>query len=169
MIVVIFALISVVGFMAYDFQGIGKFTASFLPWDLSANTYAVIIMAITAVYVITGGMLSVVLTDVAQFVIMAICSLIIAGIAMAKVAPEQIAAIVPAGWSNPFFGWSLDLAWQAPLDVLKDERGRGRLLDLRPLLHRHALQGHPRLDRRPRARTTTCSASWPRRRRARRR
>ena len=119
-IVVIFALVSVVGFIAYDFQGMGKFTASFLPWDLSANTYGVIIMAITAVYVLTGGMLSVVLTDVAQFVIMAVCSLIIAAIAMAKVAPEQLAAIVPAGWSNPFFGWRLDLAWQPPLDVLKD-------------------------------------------------
>ena len=35
MIVVIFALVSVVGFIAYDFQGMGKFTASFLPWDLS--------------------------------------------------------------------------------------------------------------------------------------
>ena len=119
MIVVLFALVSVIGFIAYDFQGMGKFTASFLPWDLSANTYGVIIMAITAVYVLMGGMLSVVITDVAQFVIMAICSLIIAAIAMAQVSPEQLAAVVPAGWSNPFFGWHLDLAWQAPLDVLK--------------------------------------------------
>jgi SSS family solute:Na+ symporter len=119
MIVVIFALVSVVGFIAYDFQGMGKFTASFLPWDLSPNTYGVIIMAITAVYVLMGGMISVVLTDVAQFVIMAICSLVIAFIAMYKVAPEAIAAVVPAGWGNPFFGWTLGLDWQPPLEVLK--------------------------------------------------
>ena len=63
---VVFALVSVVGFIAYDFQGMGKFTASFLPWNLSANTYGVLIMAVTAVYVRLGGMISVVLTDVAQ-------------------------------------------------------------------------------------------------------
>jgi SSS family solute:Na+ symporter len=119
MIVVIFALVSVVGFIAYDFQGMGKFTASFLPWDLSPNTYGVIIMGITAVYVLMGGMISVVLTDVAQFVIMAVCSLVIALIAMYKVTPEAIAAVVPAGWGNPFFGLRLDLDWQPPFEVLK--------------------------------------------------
>ena len=80
--VVFFALVSVVGFIAYDFQGMGKFTASFLPWDLSPNTYGILIMAITAVYVLLGGMISVVLTDLAQFVIMAVCSVAIAVIAM---------------------------------------------------------------------------------------
>jgi Na+/proline symporter len=114
-IVVVFALVSVVGFIAYDFQGMGKFTASFLPWDLSPNTYGILIMAITAVYVLLGGMISVVLTDVAQFVIMAICSLVIAFIAMSQVSPESIAAIVPAGWSDVFFGWKLDLDWSATL------------------------------------------------------
>jgi len=54
-IVVFFALVSVVGFIAYDFQGMGKFTASFLPWDLSPNTYGILIMAITAIYVLLGG------------------------------------------------------------------------------------------------------------------
>ena len=77
-IVVVFALVSVVGFIAYDFQGMGKFTASFLPWDLSPNTYGILIMSITAIYVLLGGMISVVITDVAQFAIMALCSLCIA-------------------------------------------------------------------------------------------
>jgi len=117
-VVVIFALVSVVGFIAYDFQGMGKFTASFLPWDLSPNTYGILIMAITAVYVLLGGMISVVLTDVAQFVIMAVCSLVIAFIAMSQVSPEQIAAIVPAGWGDVFFGWTLDLDWSASIPAI---------------------------------------------------
>jgi Na+/proline symporter len=117
-IVVVFALVSVVGFIAYDFQGMGKFTASFLPWDISPNTYGILIMAITAVYVLLGGMISVVLTDVAQFVIMAICSLVIAVIAMAQVSPEQIAAAVPPGWSDVFFGWKLDLDWSATIPAI---------------------------------------------------
>lgn len=109
--VVAFALVSVVGFIAYDFQGMGKFTAAFLPWDLSPNTYGVLIMAITAVYALAGGMISVVLTDLAQFVIMAVCSVAIAVVAMAQVSPEQIAAAVPAGWGDVFFGWRLGLDW----------------------------------------------------------
>ncbi|OFV82273.1 MAG: sodium:solute symporter [Acidobacteria bacterium RBG_13_68_16] len=117
-IVVIFALVSVVGFIAYDFQGMGKFTASFLPWNLSPNTYGILIMTVTAIYVLLGGMISVVITDVAQFVIMAICSLVIAGIAMAQVSPEQIAAVVPAGWSDVFFGWRLDLDWSATIPAI---------------------------------------------------
>jgi SSS family solute:Na+ symporter len=110
-IVVIFALVSVVGFIAYDFAGMGKFTKTFLPWDLTANQYAILIMGITAIYVLLGGMISVVITDLAQFFIMAICAVIIAAIAMARVAPSEIQALIPAGWGNIFFGWKLDLDW----------------------------------------------------------
>jgi Na+/proline symporter len=120
MIVVVFALVSVIGFIAYAFQGMGRFSAPFLPWDLSANACGVIIMAAGGVSVLMGGMIGVVVTDVVQFVILAVCSLIIAIIAMDQVSPEQLAAVVPAGWSSPFFGWHLDLAWRAPLEVLKD-------------------------------------------------
>jgi len=118
LIVVVFALVSVVGFIAYDFQGMGKFTASFLPWDWSPNTYGIVIMAITAVYVLLGGMISVVLTDVAQFVIMALCSLAIAIIAMRDVTTEQIRAAVPEGWGSIFFGPTLDLDWSQKLPIL---------------------------------------------------
>jgi Na+/proline symporter len=117
-VVVLFALVSVVGFIAYDFQGMGKFTASFLPWKLSAETYGVIIMAITAVYVLMGGMLSVVLTDLAQFIIMAICSLVIAAMAMQRVSTAQLAAAVPQGWFDVFFGWKLNLDWSGILPAL---------------------------------------------------
>jgi SSS family solute:Na+ symporter len=118
-IVVVFALVSVVGFTAYAFQGVGKFTASFLPWGLSPDTYGIIILTITAIYVLLGGMLSVVITDVAQFIIMAFCSLAIAIIAMKDVSAEQIAAVVPEGWDSVFFGWRLDLDWSELLPALE--------------------------------------------------
>ena len=117
--VVLFALVSVVGFIAYDFQGMGKFTKQFLPWDWSPETYGVLIMAVTAVYVLLGGMLSVVFTDLAQFAIMALCSLIIAGIAIDQVSPEQLRAAVPAGWGDVFFGWRLDLDWSPLIPALQ--------------------------------------------------
>jgi Na+/proline symporter len=123
LIIVIFALVSVVGFIAYDFQGMGKFSKTFLPWDFSANTYAVIVMGITAVYVLLGGMISVVITDLAQFVIMALCAVIVAWIAMVKVSGAEVAALVPAGWDNIFFGWKLDLDWSNLIPALERNIG----------------------------------------------
>lgn len=117
-IIVVFALVSVVGFIAYDFQGMGKFSKIFLPWDLSANTYAVLVMGLTAIYVLLGGMISVVITDLAQFVIMAACAVVLAVIAMAKVAPQDIAAIIPAGWGDIFFGWHLQMDWSHSIPAL---------------------------------------------------
>jgi Na+/proline symporter len=68
-------------------------------------------MGITAIYALLGGMISVVITDLAQFFLMLICSLIIAGIAMAQVAPAELQALLPMGWYDIFFGWKLDLDW----------------------------------------------------------
>ena len=118
-IIVVFALVSVIGFIAYDFQGMGKFSKTFLPWDWSANTYAILVMGITAIYVLLGGMISVVITDLAQFVIMAVCAVIIAGIAMSKVTAAEVAALVPAGWESIFFGWKLDLDWSKLIPSLQ--------------------------------------------------
>ncbi len=111
--VVIFALVSVVGFLSYAFQGIGKFASVFFPWDLSPNMYAVILMGITTIYIILGGMYSVVITDLLQFVILAIASLFIGFIAMTKVSPDLLSHVVPDGWGNIFFGWKLNLDWSA--------------------------------------------------------
>lgn len=109
--VVVFALVSVIGFIAYDFAGIGKFAALFLPWDLSPNTYAAILMLVTAIYVVAGGMYSVVVTEILQFIVMTISCLGVAIVAISKTTSAQIAAAVPGGWKNVFFGWNLNLDW----------------------------------------------------------
>ncbi|MNS30070.1 Sodium/glucose cotransporter [compost metagenome] len=120
-IIVIFAVISVIGFIAYFFEGIGKFTTTILPWDLSTDmfgfhlssehAYALILCGITTVYTIKGGMYSVVGTEVVQFVIMTISCVVIGFIAYNSVTPEQINAVIPAGWKDLFFGWHLNLDW----------------------------------------------------------
>jgi SSS family solute:Na+ symporter len=111
LIVVIYALVSVIGFLTYAFKAIGKFATQFLPWHLSANEYALILMGITTFYVIKGGMFSVVITEVIQFFILSIASIAVGIIAMAKVSPETLHKFVPAGWDNIFFGWHLNLNW----------------------------------------------------------
>lgn len=121
LIVVIFAIITVIGFITYGFKGIGKFAEIFFPWNLqtdilglsisNANMYAIIIMFITAIYVIKGGFYSVVFTEVLQFFIMTIACFMVAYIAMTTVSFEQIETAVPSGWKNMFFGWKLNLDW----------------------------------------------------------
>jgi Na+/proline symporter len=113
LIVVIFALVSVVGFLSYAFKGIGKFATDFLPWHLSANEYALILMAITTFYVVKGGMFSVVVTEVMQFCILSVSSIVLGIIAMRRVSPEMLQRVVPAGWDSPWFGWRLDLDWSS--------------------------------------------------------
>ena len=115
MIVVLYAFVSIIGFFTYGFKGIGKFAATFLPWHLSPNEYALILIAITAIYVIKGGMISVVITEVVQFFILAIASFAVGIIAMVKVAPGTLQKMVPEGWDNLFFGWNLNLDWSTLL------------------------------------------------------
>ena len=117
--VVIFALINVIGMIAYAFKGIGKFAQILLPWSLNENTYAMIILTITTLYVVKGGMYSVVLTEVLQFAIMTIASIAVGVIAIHNVSPEMIDAVVPAGWQNLSFGWRLGLNWSGALDMVQ--------------------------------------------------
>ncbi len=118
--VVFFALVNVIGLLAYAFKGIGKFAVVMLPWRFTGatdgiladeNIYAMILLGLTALYAIKGGMVSVVITEVAQFTILTLTALTIGVIAIVKVSPAMIAHSIPAGWMNPFFGWTLDLDW----------------------------------------------------------
>jgi Na+/proline symporter len=136
--VVFFALVNVVGMLAYAFKGIGKFASVMLPWHFTSNTtglftdaniYALIIMGLTSVYAIKGGMVSVVITEVMQFTILTVTSVAIGLIAIWKVSPETIHKVIPAGWLNPFFGWKLNLDWTGILDKVNDAiRGDGNEL-----------------------------------------
>jgi solute:Na+ symporter, SSS family len=111
LVVVIYAFVGIVGFFAYGFKGVGKFAATFLPWRLTPNEYALILIACTAIYVIKGGMISTVITDVVQFSILAIGSFAVGAIAMSRVTPEMLHRATPRGWDQPFFGWHLNLDW----------------------------------------------------------
>jgi Na+/proline symporter len=120
-IIVIFAIVSVLGFMAYFFEGIGKFCTSILPYDLSLSmgpihlrneqSYALLLIGITTLYTLKGGMYSVVVTEVLQFLIMTLSCLVIGYIAYTSVSGEQIAAVTPEGWGQLGFGMELGLDW----------------------------------------------------------
>jgi solute:Na+ symporter, SSS family len=110
--VVIFAIISAIGSLAYAFQGIGKFAQIFLPWQVSSDMYGIIIMSIAAIYTIMGGMFAVLITDVFQYLIMVVVSVFVGYFAIAHTSREAILSAVPAGWESLRFGWtSLNLDW----------------------------------------------------------
>ena len=117
MSVVAFALLNVLGFLAYAFVGIGKFAAVFMPWQLSANPvtnanlWGLLITALTTLYVVKGGMFSVVFTEVLQAVLKTIACIWMGIIAMQRVSPAMLDRAIPAGWRSPWFGRTLDIDW----------------------------------------------------------
>ncbi len=121
-IVAIFAVISSIGFIAYFFEGVGKFMTIILPWNLellmgggvlltSEQSYAIIIIALTTIYTIKGGMFSVVATEVLQYGIMVLAGLLIAGYAFFTISDIEIASVISEEWRNMFFGWELEAHW----------------------------------------------------------
>lgn len=121
-VVVVFALISCLGFLAYGFIGLGKFVEIFLPWEVVsryvpidippkyvAHFYGVVFTVFATLYAVLGGMMSIVWADVLQYTIMTISSIVIGIIAMNALSTHNL--IVPEGWMNPFFGKTLDLDW----------------------------------------------------------
>jgi Na+/proline symporter len=116
--------------MAYFVEGIGKFAAQFLPWDLawsmgsmqlsSDDTYALIIIGITTLYTMKGGFYSVVGTEVMQFFVMTIACIVVGVIAMSSTTGAQIQAAVPDAWDSIWFGWNLELDWSQHFPAVND-------------------------------------------------
>ncbi|UGU17385.1 Na+:solute symporter [Sinomicrobium kalidii] len=131
LIVAVFAVVAAVGFIAYFFEGVGKFMTIILPWDLSctvgntllftsAQGYALIIILLTTIYTIKGGMYSVVATEVLQYLIMVLAGILIAAYAFITISDAQIAALIPAEWKDIFFGNELQGFWEGKLSTFND-------------------------------------------------
>lgn len=121
-IVIAFALISCLGFLAYGFIGLGKFIQVFVPWDYVKeyvpfhiadkyvpHFYGIVFTLFAMFYSILGGMHSIVLGDAIKYIIMTMACLAIGVIAVQHLATQSLN--VPHGWNDPFFGWKLDLDW----------------------------------------------------------
>jgi Na+/proline symporter len=121
-VVVAFAIIGCLGFLAYGFVGLGKFIEIFIPWeavkgyvpfhvsaDFVPHFYGIVFTLFAMFYSILGGMHSIVLGDFIKYMIMTVACISVAVIAMIHLKDHSLN--VPEGWGNPFFGWNLDLNW----------------------------------------------------------
>jgi SSS family solute:Na+ symporter len=122
LVVIAFALLSCLGFMAYGFIGLGKFIQIFIPWDLIKgyipfdvapqyvpHVYGIIFTLFAMFYSIIGGMHSIVTGDMVKYGIMTVACIWIGVIATEQIASHKLN--VPGGWYTPFFGKHLGLDW----------------------------------------------------------
>jgi solute:Na+ symporter, SSS family len=120
----IMAVVFLTTLIGYAYQGIGKFAAVYIPLDALAaktaipwlqelcTTYekdvlAVCIIGITTLYVVLGGLYTVVVTDVIQTLILTIAALFIGYVAWARLTPELLSQL-PPDWT------SLAVPWRIP-------------------------------------------------------
>jgi len=131
-VIVLFAIIMGLGYLAYGFIGVGKFVQIFIPWDTVSpylpfkvpphyvpHFYGIVLTAFAVFYSLLGGMMSIVWADVMQFVLMAISAIVIGILAMMSL--NESALLVPDGWLTPFFGMRLDLDWSNIIPQVNDK------------------------------------------------
>ncbi len=118
------AVLTLASFVGYAYQGIGKFAAVYVPleslgqhaavpWlrhvltEHEPDCLAVLIIGATTLYVVLGGLYSVVVTDVVQTVILTLGSIIIACIAWSNLTPESLSNL-PGGWTSLGVPWRIE-------------------------------------------------------------
>jgi Na+/proline symporter len=111
-------------FIGYAYQGIGKFAAVYIPMESLAQytsslrlqhivtahepaCLAVLIIGVTTLYVVLGGLYSVVVTDVVQTIILTIGSILVAFIAWSHLTPELMSGL-PENWSSLSVPWRIE-------------------------------------------------------------
>ena len=131
-IVVVFALLSCFGFLAYGFVGLGKFIEIFVPWNMvkdylpfyiapqyTPHVYGIIFTLFAMFYSILGGMHSIVVGDIIKYCIMTVACIWVAYIAITQLDGKPLN--VPHGWYNPFFGARLDMSWTGIIDEVNNK------------------------------------------------
>lgn len=131
-IIVLFAIIMGLGYLAYGFIGVGKFVEIFVPWEVVSayvpfyvapeyvpHFYGIVLTCFAVFYALLGGMMSIVWADLIQFVLMAVAAIIIGLIAMQALSDNPLVA--PDGWLTPFFGARLELDWSTIIPQVNDK------------------------------------------------
>lgn len=131
-IIVVFAIIMGLGYLAFGFIGVGKFVEIFIPWEYASqfvpfyvapqyvpHFYGIILTCFAVFYSLLGGMVSIVWADVIQFILMGIAAIAIGVIAMMAINDAPLA--VPDGWMTPFFGARLDLDWSSIIPQVNEK------------------------------------------------
>ena len=109
----VMAVVVAVAFIGFAEYGCGQFFHVFVP-QFSPHTLAVALMALTAIYTITGALSGVVLTGMIQFVLILLGSLVLIAIALGMSSYDALAAEVPPEWFGfaPMWSWDHLNNWE---------------------------------------------------------
>jgi Na+/proline symporter len=120
----IMAVLTLACFVGYAYQGIGKFASVYIPLEslgqymptaflekiftqYESDALAVTIIGVTTLYVVLGGLYSVVVTDVIQTIVLTLGSIFIAYIAWSNLTPELLSKL-PADWTSLRVPWRIE-------------------------------------------------------------
>jgi len=120
----IMAVLTLASFVGYAFQGIGKFASVYIPLESlaaqssvkwlqtvfvahEADVLALGIISLTTLYVMLGGLYSVVITDIIQTVILTVASISIAFVAWSRLDPEFLASLA-SEWTSLRPRWRVE-------------------------------------------------------------
>ncbi len=117
------AVVTCTSFIGYAFQGIGKFARVYLPLEGMAdylpvsretlvahegNILALLIFAVTALYIVLGGLFGVVITDAIQTLVLGLAALLISYTAYATVSPAVLESRLPEDFQSLMPVWRMD-------------------------------------------------------------
>ena len=111
----ILAIIYTIGALGYAFEGIGKFASQFVP--LPESVCAMILMGLVALYVIPGGFVSVIVTDVAQTILITIACIVVCVIMFNDSSLAVLATRVPEGWFSMAPEWKISYLQNTPYSL----------------------------------------------------
>ncbi len=94
----IFAILTITALLGYGAIGMGKFGAVFLPFE--PFTCSVLILCVTGLYVIAGGLHGIVRVEIVQTIVLSAGALTFAFIGWQHFDAVKFAANVPAGWHS---------------------------------------------------------------------
>ena len=107
------AVTTAVAFIGFAEYGCGRFLQMFIP-GYSQHTLAIVLMTLTGIYTISGGLFGVILTDVIQFCLILLGSFVLIAKAVSMASYSAIAVEVPKEWFGylPVWRWDHLTHWE---------------------------------------------------------
>src|SRR4030095_11653985 len=94
----LFAILTIAALLGYSAIGMGKFGAIFLPF--SPTTCAVLILGVTGIYVVAGGLHGIVRVEIAQTIVLSTGAIVFAVIGYKHFNAANFSTLVPASWMD---------------------------------------------------------------------
>lgn len=94
----LFAVLTITALLGYSAIGMGKFGAIFLPF--SPTVCAVLILGVTGIYVIAGGLHGIVRVEIAQTIVLSTGAILFAIVGYRHFNPAHFNSLVPASWMD---------------------------------------------------------------------